>query len=297
MLKISVSEVMESPVETIEPAATAREAAKRLDESGIGSLVIVDGDRPAGIITDVDLTRLLAAGQDPQTTTVDEIMSSPAVTVGVEETITAAATTLKEHEIKRLPVVDEDGALVGIVTTTDLTNYLPHVTQSKRAHATEESDERHDVRADTAYEEVEWHSEYFGAESHVSTGDVIRFSKTISADDVEVFAEASGDTNRLHLEDDYAVETRFDERIAHGTLVAGTISAALARLPGLTVYLSQEVSYLGPVPIGESVTATCRVVEQLKETQFRLETTVIREDGETVIDGEAVVLSDPIPDV
>jgi CBS domain-containing protein/acyl dehydratase len=297
MFRISVSEVMQSPVETVEQTATAREAAVRLDESGIGSLVIVDGQRPVGIVTDVDLTRLVADGVDPQTTAVESIMSSPVVTVTAGETITDAAQTIQEHGIKRLPVVDDGGSVVGIVTTTDLTNYLPHVTQSKRDRADSDSQQRHDVRPDTAYEEVDWHYEYFGDDAHIDVDDVIRFSKTLSEADVEAFAEASGDTNRLHLEADYAAETRFGERIAHGTLVAGTISAALARLPGLTVYLSQEVSYLGPVAIGDSVTAECHVAEQLKENQFRLTTTVTRGDGETVIDGEAVVLSDPIPDV
>jgi CBS domain-containing protein/acyl dehydratase len=297
MFRISVSEVMQSPVETVDRTTTAREAATRLDDSGIGSLVIVDGQRPVGIVTDVDLTRLIADRIDPAQTAVESIMSSPVVTVTADESITAAARIIQEHDIKRLPVVDDNGDLVGIVTTTDLTNYLPHVVQSNRERAESDSEQRHDVRPDTAYEEVDWHYEYFGDESHIDVGDVIRFSKTLSEADVEAFAEASGDTNRLHLDADYAAETRFGERIAHGTLVAGTISAALARLPGLTVYLSQEVSYLGPVAIGDSVTAECRVVEQLKENQFRLTTTVTRADGETVIDGEAVVLSDPIPDV
>jgi len=297
MFRISVSEIMQSPVETVDQTATAREAARRLDGSGIGSLVIVDGQRPVGIVTDVDLTRLIADGTDPQTTAIESIMSSPVVTVSADESITDAARSLQEHGIKRLPVVDDSGDLVGIVTTTDFTNYLPHITQRKRDSIDDDTQQHHDVRSDTAYEDADWHYEYVGDESQIDVGDMIRFSKTLSADDVEAFADASGDTNRLHLEEAYAVETRFGERIAHGTLVAGTISAALARLPGLTVYLSQEVSYLGPVAIGDSVTAECRVVEQLREDKFRLTTTVTRADGETVIDGEAVVLSDPIPAV
>lgn len=129
MYGIAVSELMNTPVETVEPQTTARGAAARLDESGIGSLVVVGGDRPTGIITDVDLTRLIADGRDPETVAVGSITSSPVVTVPATETITSAARTLREHEIKRLPVVDEAGGLAGIVTTTDLTNYLPHVTQ------------------------------------------------------------------------------------------------------------------------------------------------------------------------
>jgi len=127
-------------------------------------------------------------------------------------------------------------------------------------------------------------------------GDHVRFSKTLSAADVERFAEISGDTNRLHLDDEFAQGSRFGRRIVHGTLVSGIISAALARLPGLTVYLSQELSYRGPVDIGDRVTAHCEVVEQLKADRFRLATAVDDGDGETVVEGDAVVISDPIPD-
>jgi len=89
-------------------------------------------------------------------------------------------------------------------------------------------------------------------------GDHVRFSKTITEADVWAFAAASGDTNQLHLDEDYAAQTRFDGRIVHGTLVSGLISAALARLPGLTIYLSQDLSFQGPVGIGDRVTATVR---------------------------------------
>jgi 3-hydroxybutyryl-CoA dehydratase len=125
---------------------------------------------------------------------------------------------------------------------------------------------------------------------------VVRFSKPLDEAEVEAFADASGDTNRLHLDDEYARGTRFGRRIVHGTLVAGVVSAALARLPGLVVYLSQEVSYLGPVDIGDRVTAACEVVEEAGEDRYRLTTTVTDGDDETVVDGEAVVLADPTPE-
>jgi len=298
MFPVSVSDVMRSPVETIEHNATAREAATRLSGSGIGSLVITDDDRPAGIVTDVDLTGLVADGHDPETTEIERITSSPVVTTTADATILAAAETMRDNRIKRLPVVDDDGALAGIVTTTDLSNYLPHLSRFKRKETeSAESTQRRDVRTDTAYENDDWDHEYVGDEAEIEVGETSRFTKTLSAADVEAFAEASGDTNRLHLDAEYAEQTRFGERIAHGTLVAGMISAALARLPGLTIYLSQEVSYLGPVPIDDEVTAECEVVERIGENRFRLTTSVERADGETVIDGEAVVMSDPLPDL
>lgn len=126
----------------------------------------------------------------------------------------------------------------------------------------------------------------------LSVGDSIRFSKRLTDDDVRAFAEASGDTNQLHLDDEYAEETRFGGRIAHGTLVSGLISAALARLPGLVIYLSQDEEFHNPVEIGDRVTAECEIIEDLGEHRYRLRTTVTDENGATAIDGEAVILLD-----
>ncbi|RKD97632.1 MaoC family dehydratase [Halopiger aswanensis] len=131
----------------------------------------------------------------------------------------------------------------------------------------------------------------------IGVGDAVTFEKTLSDEDVRAFAQISGDTNRLHLDDEFAAQTRFGERIVHGTLVAGLISAALARLPGLTIYLSQDLEFRGPVKIGDRVSARVEVVEDLGNDQFRLETQIRDEsDDETVIDGEAVVLVDELPD-
>lgn len=128
----------------------------------------------------------------------------------------------------------------------------------------------------------------------INVGDVVRFTKRITAEDVSGFAEISGDTNRLHLDEEFARTTRFGTRIVHGTLVSGMISAALARLPGLTIYLSQDLEFLGPVEIGERITAVVEVVEELGDGRYRLTTTIENEAGELVIDGEAIVLVDPI---
>lgn len=130
----------------------------------------------------------------------------------------------------------------------------------------------------------------------LSVGDSVTFSKTISEEDVNAFAYASGDTNRLHLDQKFAEGTRFGDRIAHGTLVSGLISAALARIPGMVIYLSQDSRFLGPVSLGERVTAVVEVVETLENDRYRLSTTVYNEDDDEVIDGEAVVLVDELPD-
>lgn len=124
----------------------------------------------------------------------------------------------------------------------------------------------------------------------VTVGDRITFTRRLAGEDVRAFAAASGDTNRLHLDGDYAEASRFDGTIVHGGLVGGVISAALARLPGLVIYLSQDLAFLKPVEVGDEVAAVVEVVEDLGGGQYRLETTVSRSDGEVVVDGEAVVL-------
>ena len=153
------------------------------------------------------------------------------------------------------------------------------------------------IEPSMAYGDEEWTVERTVEHAEdIGVGDEVRFSKRLTQKDVENFAYASGDTNRLHLDDDFAAKSRFGNRIAHGTLVSGTISSALARLPGLTVYLSQDLRFLKPVDIGERVTAICEIVEDLGGNRYRLTTRVEREDGEAVIDGEAVVLIDDLPD-
>jgi acyl dehydratase len=135
----------------------------------------------------------------------------------------------------------------------------------------------------------DWSVELDADSDDLAVGDSIRFSKTLSESDVQQFAAVSGDTNPLHLDEDAAAETRFGGRIVHGALVTGLISAALARLPGTVVYLSQDTEFRAPVRIGDRVTAEVDAVENLGGERFRLRTRLYRED-DLVVDGEAVVL-------
>lgn len=163
-----------------------------------------------------------------------------------------------------------------------------------RSVATE--DERHAATIPSVFYEAEgWsHERSVDHRADIDVGDYVRFTKQITEADVDAFARLSGDTNRLHLDDEFAADTRFGSRIAHGTLVSGMISAALARLPGMVIYLSQNLEFKGPVGIGTEVTARVEVLETRGDDRFRLETTVETADGETVVDGEAEVLIDPV---
>ena len=128
----------------------------------------------------------------------------------------------------------------------------------------------------------------------IDVGTTVEFTKTLSEADVVRFAAVSGDTNPLHLDEAFAEQTRFGGRIVHGTLVGGLISAALARLPGLVIYLFQDLEFHNPVHVGDRVTAVIEIVEDLGDDQYRLKTTVV-DGGDTIIDGEAVVLIDELP--
>ncbi|KAA9399084.1 CBS domain-containing protein [Haloarcula sp. CBA1130] len=294
LVPMLVREIMRTPVRTIGPDAPVVKAAQRLRDEDIGSLVVEDDGGCVGIITESDIVAVTAAEGDTRALTVGDVMAKELVTVSPDADIETAVERLRTNNIKKLPVV-EDGTLVGIVTTTNLSDYIPHLTRT-RGTADGPPQRKRFTRPDTLYEDESWTFESYGTADGIDVGDHVRFSKTISKADVEAFAEASGDTNRLHLDAAFADGTRFGRRIAHGTLVSGIISAALARLPGLTIYLSQELSYQGPVGIDEEVTARCEVVERIKDNRFRLATAVDDAEGNCVIEGDAVVISDPIPD-
>ncbi|WP_254272451.1 CBS domain-containing protein [Haloarcula marina] len=297
LVPLPVKDIMQTPARTVDPETTIVAAARRLRDEGIGSLVVERDGECVGIITESDIVAVAAAEGDTDALTVGDVMSTALVTIGPDADIETAVERLRTHGVKKLPVVGADG-LVGMVTTTDISSYLPHLSHRSLSAAdrSDRPERRRFTRPDTLYENDDWEFESYGTADGIDVGDHVRFTKTLSERDVEQFAEVSGDTNRLHLDDTFATGSRFGRRIVHGTLVSGLISAALARLPGLTIYLSQELSYRGPVDIGERVTAHCEVVEQLRENRYRLATAVDDSDGECVVEGDAVVISDPIPD-
>lgn len=123
-------------------------------------------------------------------------------------------------------------------------------------------------------------------------GDFAEFSKTISESDVYLFAGVTGDMNPAHINETYAAGTFFKERIAHGMLSAGLISAVLGmQLPGPgTIYLSQNLKFMAPVKIGDTITAKAEVIEIIREkNRARLRTICTNQDGTVVIHGEAMV--------
>lgn len=125
------------------------------------------------------------------------------------------------------------------------------------------------------------------------TGDTVSRSLTIGDDTIRAFADVTGDTNPIHLDDDYAAGTKFGRRIAHGMIAAGLISATIANdLPGPgTVYLSQTLKFKLPVYPGDTVTATIEVLTVRPDKPIvTLSTVCTNQEDQIVLEGEAVVL-------
>lgn len=128
--------------------------------------------------------------------------------------------------------------------------------------------------------------------AELRVGDSADFSKTVSESDIYLYAGVTGDFNPAHVNEAYARKTFFKTRIAHGMLTAGFISAILAnKLPGPgTIYLKQELSFLAPVYIGDTVTARVEIVEiDAEKNRVSLRTTCVNQDGKDILDGSALI--------
>jgi len=119
------------------------------------------------------------------------------------------------------------------------------------------------------------------------------FSKTISETDVYLFAGITGDLNPMHIDKTVAENSMFQGRIAHGILLAGFISNVIGmKLPGPgTIYMGQNLQFLKPVRIGDTVTAKVSVQEivNYEKRILRLHTQIINQDNDIVVDGDALV--------
>jgi CBS domain-containing protein len=116
----NIREVMTSEVKACEPTATVAEAAKLMAEQDVGPIPVVEDGRLAGIVTDRDIVvKVVAKGQDVNSTTVGDIASRDLVTISPEDDLNEALTRMAEHQVRRLPVVEGD-RLIGIVAQADV---------------------------------------------------------------------------------------------------------------------------------------------------------------------------------
>ncbi|MCF8142461.1 MAG: MaoC family dehydratase [Deltaproteobacteria bacterium] len=123
-------------------------------------------------------------------------------------------------------------------------------------------------------------------------GETAEFGKTISESDIYLYAGITGDFNPAHLNEVYAEKTYFKTRIAQGMLTAGFISGLLGvSLPGPgTIYIRQELDFLAPVHIGDTITARVEIIEIMdQKNRVTVRTTCVNQDGTMVLEGRAIV--------
>jgi len=119
-----VEEIMTKKVVTVGPDVTALEAAKLMRDNGIGCLVVIEDGNMIGIVTERDLVvRAIAAGSHPMWVKIREFMTPKVLTCSPETTIAEVNRIMSSKGIRRLPVVNKEGKLVGIVTSRDIAHY------------------------------------------------------------------------------------------------------------------------------------------------------------------------------
>ena len=126
----------------------------------------------------------------------------------------------------------------------------------------------------------------------IKVDDQASLTRTITEAHIVNYAGLTGDWNPVHADAEYAAQSMFGERIAHGMLIAGLISAVLGtQLPGPnSIYLGQDLRFIAPVKIGDTVKVVVTVLEKRDDKRIiKLRTTVSNQRGEPVIDGTAVV--------
>lgn len=127
----------------------------------------------------------------------------------------------------------------------------------------------------------------------LTIGQTASFAKTVTEADISAFAGITGDFNSIHINEQEAQKSVFGRRVAHGMLSASFISTVIGMyLPGKgTIYLSQNLQFVSPVFVGDTITAQVTVIELINEKKgiYKLKTQCINQAGTPVIDGEAVV--------
>lgn len=126
----------------------------------------------------------------------------------------------------------------------------------------------------------------------LAVGQEASLSRTVTEADIVAFADVTGDHNPVHIDAAYAATTMFKERIAHGMLSAGYISAVFGmKLPGPgAIYISQTMAFKAPVKIGDTVVATVKIVELTPEKKRARFETVCSVGGKAVVTGEAQLM-------
>jgi len=119
-----VKDLIKRKVVVIEPEDTVRLAAKRMQDKLVGSLVVIEGERPVGIITDRDIAlRVVGEGRSPETP-VKEVMTKDPITIREDATFFELTKAFRDAAVRRLIVVDKEGKLVGLISIDDVMELL-----------------------------------------------------------------------------------------------------------------------------------------------------------------------------
>ncbi len=119
-----IRDVMTPEPRTVTADSTVAEAARLMRDEETGIAPIIEGERLVGVVTDRDIAiKVAAEGKDPQSTKVSEVASSNLVTIDPQQDLDEALRLMAQHQVRRLPVVEEDGKLVGILAQADVARH------------------------------------------------------------------------------------------------------------------------------------------------------------------------------
>lgn len=132
-----VHQLMRRRVESIGPGATAQDAAIQMRDAGVGSLVVIEDERPFGTVTERDLVlRVLACGAEPRSVAVRDVIARKPIFVGANREVRFALELMREQAIRRVPVVNDEQRLIGVLSLDDaivsLTSDLACVSETIR---------------------------------------------------------------------------------------------------------------------------------------------------------------------
>jgi CBS domain-containing protein len=126
-MSLKLEDIMVHNVVSVKGTMSVKNAVKLMNDHGIGSLVVIENGKPAGIVTERDmLTRVLLTSKNPKKTKVSQIMSQPLIVGTTKMKLEEAVRLMIEHKIKKLPVT-KDGNLVGLMTLTDVLHFQPQL--------------------------------------------------------------------------------------------------------------------------------------------------------------------------
>ncbi len=120
---MTIADVMTKSVISVDASMTINEAAKMMEDTKVGAVIVMENNVPVGIVTDRDFAVKVAAHAYPITESVKQIMSSPLFSINSDESVRTAADLMHDRGIRKLPVIDDEN-IVGIITATDIVNLL-----------------------------------------------------------------------------------------------------------------------------------------------------------------------------